>query len=302
MTDNSEINEDMGQHRHLELMKLRRSVRSFLNKSIDEKLLKSILETGISAASGGNLQMYSIIVVKDRARCEELSRLCHGQLFVKNAAVNLVFVMDMNKMEKYTRLKKAPFSANRSLMHFLVALQDIICAAQSIESAAWLSGLGSCYVGSPLTCGTEMAKTLNLPPLTFPVVILSLGYPESIKNPRLKKLDYESMVFEETYPELNESKINEYFEKKYEGMKTALPANPEVRKTMLDNFKRALETTYSKEEVDVIISECEERGFMWETQRRFGLHYHAQDLYLQGLSICESMKTQGIEPFHVLTK
>jgi FMN reductase [NAD(P)H] len=288
----------MEKFQHLELMKKRRSHRSFLNKPVEDELLRSLLEVGISAASGGNLQMYSIVVVRDRSRCEELCQICGAQPFIRNAAVNLIYVMDMRKMETYTRLKKAPFTANRSLMHFLVALEDIICSAQSIETAAWLSGLGSCYVGSPLASGAEMVKALKLPRLTFPVVMLSIGYPKNEEAPRPAKLSYKSMVFEETYKEMEENEINAYFEQKYADMKTVLPVNPEYRKTMIANFTRALETTYSKDEAAAIAAECDKRDFIWENQRRFGLQYHAFDLYLQGAEIYESMKAQGRDPFN----
>ena len=292
--------EKIEQLRHLELMKMRQSIRSFSDKPIDDGLLKSLLEVGISAASGGNLQMYSIIVVKDRARCEELCLINGNQPFIKNAAVNLVFVMDMHKMEVYTRSKKAPFTAHRSFMHFLITLEDIICSAQSVETAAWLSGIGSCYVGTAASCGAEMAKALKLPPLTYPIVILSLGYPKDEKTPRVAKLAYESMVFDETYKEMSELEINGYFERKYGDMKTAIPDNPETRKAMLCDFARALETTYSKDEAAAIVAECEERGFIWENQRRFGLHYHANDLYLMGAGIYNEMKALGIAPFNVV--
>lgn len=83
-------------------------------------------------------------------------------------------------------------------------------------------------------------------------------------------------------------------------MKTPLPKEPAAREAMLERFRSALQTTYTPEEARRIAKQADERGFLWENQRRFGLHYHALEQYRQGAEVYAKMQAQGIDPFAVL--
>ena len=279
----------------LNMMQNRQSVRRFSDQPIPETLLREILAAGINAATGGNLQPYSIIVEKDPTRNERLCDLCGGQRFIADAPVNLIFLTDWHKLAIYSRSKDAPFTCHKSLRHFLIGLEDLVCAAQAIETAAWLNGIGSCYVGTILESIPECVKRYHLPKLVAPVLILSMGYPKALSKKR-KKLDYDMVVFKGVYPSLSAETICAAYDKKYQGMATNLPGDDQRRREVLTTFLRALRTTYNEEKCQQILKDVEQAGFVSEIQRRFGLHYHAEDM-LTG-EIIDYLADQNLHPFY----
>jgi len=277
------------------LIQNRQSVRRFTDQPIPEALLHEILAAGINAATGGNLQPYSIIFEKDPARNEMLCDLCGGQRFIADAPVNLIFLIDWHKLAIYSRSKDTPFTCHKSFYHFLIGLEDLMCAAQAIETAAWLNGIGSCYVGTILESIPEFAQRYHLPKLVAPVLLLSLGYPKALSKKR-KKLDYDMVVFEGIYPSLSAEAICAAYDKKYEGMISNLPVDGQRRQEILNSFLRALRTTYNEEKCQQIIKDVEQAGFLSEIQRRFGLHYHAKDM--PSGEIIQYLADQNLHPFY----
>ena len=278
----------------LDAMLQRNSVRSFLDKPIPQEVLDHILDVSIQAASGGCLQPYSIIVVRDRQRAQRLCEVCGGQKFIAEAPVNLLYVLDWHKYAIYCRMKKAPLVAYRALPHFLIASQDIMCAAQSAETAAHLCGIGSCYVGSIIGECELIREEFGLPEHVYPMTILSMGYAKNENVPRRKHMQRDMMVFDEKYPQLDEQQLYDAFETKLAGMRTQLPAKEPVRGKMLAQMRESLLTTYSPEETEAILAEIVEKGEFNETQRRFGLHYAASGMLENGPEIIEDMRKSGI--------
>lgn len=191
--------------------------------------------------------------------------------------MNLIFLLDWHKLAMYSRKNNAPFVCNKSFRHFTIAMDDVTCAAQSIETAAWLYGIGSCYVGTILECIPAIAELYNLPMLTAPVLLLSLGYPKTMAVPR-KKLDQDMVVFRGAYPALSLEKISEAYDRKYAGMRFSLPSDPHKRRALLEEFRAALRTTYNEAKCEEIVRAADKAGSIAEIQRRFGLHYHAAEM------------------------
>ena len=73
----------------------RASCRSFEDRAVPSEVLRTILECGIHAPTGGNLQPYSIIATEDKQVSEKLAELCFGQKWVAEAPVNLIFCIDL---------------------------------------------------------------------------------------------------------------------------------------------------------------------------------------------------------------
>lgn len=278
----------------LDAMLERNSVRGFKPDPIPDDVLNHILSVSIQAASGGCLQPYSIIVVRDHARARYLCDVCGGQKFIEEAPVNLLYVMDWHKYAIYCRQKRAPLVGYRALPHFLIAAQDIMCAAQCAETSAHLCGIGSCYVGSIIGEGQAIRDEFHLPEHVTPMTILSMGYAKNENVPRRRHMRKDMMVFDEVYPNLDEQALYDAFEEKLAGMKTPLPSREPVRGKMLSQMRDALLTSYSPEETEAILSEIQQNGFFNETQRRFGLHYRADQMLINGDEIREDMKNSGI--------
>ena len=133
----------------IKLLLERASCRHFSDEPVAPDTLRWILEAGVHAASGGNLQPFSIIQIQDPDKRQALAQRC-GQGFIGEAPVNLVFCIDLHRLERWARLDVAPFTANHSFRHFWISFQDTIICAQNICTAADAMGLGSVYIGTVL--------------------------------------------------------------------------------------------------------------------------------------------------------
>jgi nitroreductase len=58
-----------------EIIKRRRSVRKFRTDEVDEEALRRVLEAGMWAPSGGNLQPWMFIVIRNMSLKEQLARI-----------------------------------------------------------------------------------------------------------------------------------------------------------------------------------------------------------------------------------
>lgn len=271
----------------------RRSVRNFREEHIPVEVLDNILNAGLNTASGGNLQPFSILVERDKTRNKALSEMLKYP-FVGGADINLIFVLDWYKLARYSRCRQAPFVEDRSTSHFFIAWDDTLISAQAMETAAWLQGVGACFVGHVMDCTAELREMYALPDMTFPVMLLSMGYPKALP-PKPRKLRKSMMVFEGRYPELSDDEICAAFDEKYEGKKLPMPPLASARKERIETFRRALMTSYSPEESERIITGAMECGYLSEIQRLFGIHYHP-DREL-GDPLTEKLHGQKLFPF-----
>ena len=271
----------------------RRSVRNFSNQTISDDVLNHILQAGLHTASGGNLQPFSILVERDPARNQMLGKMLHYS-FVSAANVNLLFVLDWYKLYRYSRCRKAPFVENYSTSHFFIAWDDTILSAQAVETAAWLCGVGSCFVGHVMDCTEELRDLYNLPDFTFPVILLSMGYPKILPR-KASKLNKNMMVFEGKYPGLTDDEICAAFDEKYANKQLPMPSQSRALEERLTVFRRALTRSFSEQECERIIAQALEKGYLTEIQRLFGIHYHP-DREL-GDSITQKLHNQKLYPF-----
>lgn len=253
-------------------LQARYSCRSFSDQEIPEELLNQVIAAGLNAPTGGNLQPYTVLVIRNPETKKILAELC-GQSFIGGAAVNLLFILDWHRLAAYAQAKHAPFVAEKSFFQNLIAFADIMCACQLMETAAYLSGLGACMVGNILGHGERLAELLHLPDRAYPIMMLALGYPARSSANRPKKLTPEDMVFQETYPAFSREEIIAAYEQKYGAITTALPRAPAHREDMLQRLLASLRTSYTEQEAQAILTEVSEAGFLNEMQRRFGLHY-----------------------------
>lgn len=276
-----------------ECMKERHSCRKFTDKRIDDDLLHELISTGLCAPTGGNLQPYSIITVRNRDTKEVLARSC-VQSFIAEADVNLVFILDWSKIKNFAMNQDAPFVANNSFTHNLIAFADIVCAAQMIETAAFMAGIGTCFVGNILGNGSVLAPLLNLPYNTYPILMLAMGYPDLKSREYMRKTPYNAMVFSEVYPEDTVS-LNCLLDEKYCGMTVRLPKDSEYAENWLDIIEEALLATYTNERAKEIISKIKASGRINELQRRFCLQYKANKSILESEKIKEDMLLCGIK-------
>jgi len=71
-------------------IKARRSVRSYLDRDVEEEKLRQVLEAGRLAPSASNRQEWRFVVVRDAQLRQKLVAAAHGQRFVGEAPVVIV--------------------------------------------------------------------------------------------------------------------------------------------------------------------------------------------------------------------
>ncbi len=271
----------------------RGSCRNFEEKEIPAEILDQILAAGIHAPTGGNLQPWSIIKISKNETREQLTDWCH-QGFMNKAPVHLLFCIDWRQLERWAELTKAPFSARNSFRHFWISIQDVICAAQNICTAADGLGLGSVYIGTIMEHLTQVKELCRLPKGVMPVVLLCLGYPKSYPGVR-RKLSPEMLIHDEVYTELSDADLLSAYEDKYPGQKV------EITPERLAQMKEVCAEIHGAKFAEACLAEIERAGYINACQRYFGLHYESTEMASGNAELIEQIKERGFNWFEEFT-
>lgn len=149
-----------------DVIKTRKSIRSFKDQKIPEGILTEILKAARLSPSFQNRQCWRFIVVQDSLKKKELA-LKSGLLgkvnfFIKNAPVIIVACADTTKSGKINNQD-----------YYLV---DVAIAFQQMMLAAWNLGIGSCWLAA---FDEKKIKTILKIPSQIRVVAMSpFGYPK----------------------------------------------------------------------------------------------------------------------------
>lgn len=155
-----------------EVIKGRRSVRSYKNQRVPEGMLMKILEAGQWAPTPGNVQSWRFIVVREARQLERLKALSPG--FPREAQAAIVVCSDRRAMEGFGED-----------MSRLLAAEEAAMAAQNMLLVAYSLGLGSCPVASFSEVG--VSELLELPDHIYPIILVALGFPDKYPDPPRRK-------------------------------------------------------------------------------------------------------------------
>jgi FMN reductase [NAD(P)H] len=197
-----------------DLLMKRRSVRRYQDREIPDEILEALLDAANNAPTGGNMQPYSIIVVRNAKRREALAELMGRQPWVRRAPVSLVFCLDFLRLSRWAELLGTEFKGERAFCHFLIGYADLMCAAQSVVILAEGFGLGSVYVGTVQSQIDDAREFFAIPRGVLPLMVLSLGYPKSAPK-TIPKLNREVVVHHERYRSRSDDELKSAFEIKY---------------------------------------------------------------------------------------
>ena len=159
----------------MDVIKKRRSIRSFRPDGVDEKKIRALLECANLAPSAGNLQGYEIVVIKDTETKLALAKAALDQQFIAEAPVVFVFLANAKRSaSKYGKRGDTLYST-----------QDATIATAYVQLACVDLGLGSCWVGA--FNDHEVAKVVQAGIDYTPVSILPVGYPAEDPEPRPRR-------------------------------------------------------------------------------------------------------------------
>ena len=141
----------------LKLLRKRRSIRKFQDKSIPESDLESIVDAARFAPTARNAQPWEFVLIVKKNKLRELAGLAENGSFLDEAAACIaVFCSDT----KYY-------------------LEDGCAATCNILLAGEALGIGSCWIaGDKKPYCPQVIKLLNAPSGMKLVSLVALGYPQ----------------------------------------------------------------------------------------------------------------------------
>lgn len=196
-----------------ETLRNRRTVRRYSSRDVAPELLDELLSTSFRASTMENLQLYSVVVTRDRVRKERLAPAHFGQPMVCGAPVVLTFCADLNRFDKWCAYRNAGKPGSDNLLSFLNGCTDALLVAQSFATLAEEQGLGICYLGTSIYNPEQIAEVLELPPLVFPIATLSVGYPDEVPAQQ-DRLPMDAIVHREVYRDYTAEDIDRIYREK----------------------------------------------------------------------------------------
>lgn len=149
----------------------RRSVRSFTEQSIDDKMLDMILKTGYYAPSGHNMQTWRFTVLKSQEKIRQLKEIIR----IKAAEQKVHFYGFENPK---ILILVSNDRRNKD------GIQDASCAAENMMLAAQSYGIGSVWLNPLMTLCDEpeiraLLDSYQVPGQHIVWAAVALGYPKA---------------------------------------------------------------------------------------------------------------------------
>ncbi|MGP4014700.1 NADPH-dependent oxidoreductase [Saccharopolyspora sp. 5N708] len=177
-----------------------RSVRSYLPDPVSDATISALVAAAQSAPTSSNLQLWSVVVVRDAQRRARLADVAGGQQHVVDAPVLLVWLADLARARRVTEELAAATDGADYLESALVAVVDAALAAQNASLAAESLGLGTVFLGALRNRPLEVAAELGLPSNVFPLFGLVVGHPDPAQRTAVKpRLPQQAVLHHERY-------------------------------------------------------------------------------------------------------
>ena len=153
----------------LDVIRKRRSVRSYLPRDVEEEKVADVLAAALAAPTAWGTRAWEFVVVRDPATREALSTATPYAAFVARAPVAVVVAYDPRKGKRFH--------------------EDASIAAEHIHLEAVHQGLGSCFVqiadseGPHGDAEAYVKGVLGIPEEFRVQCIMPLGYPAARPEP-----------------------------------------------------------------------------------------------------------------------
>jgi len=145
----------------------RRSIRKFKKEPVREEVLNNILEAGRCSPSATNVQPWHFVIARD-PKAKEACTYMGFNRFAMDASFVVVGLYKQSEviMEK-------------------LSLMDVTVALQNMVIAAWVQGVGSCWMGA--FDEKKLRDKLNLPADSRIVGGIAFGIPDEKPSQPVKK-------------------------------------------------------------------------------------------------------------------
>jgi nitroreductase len=148
----------------MDVVRTRKSTRSYMDKDVEEEKLNQILEAARLAPSWANKQCWKYIIVNEKGKIQELAAGLINS-WMKNSKVVVVACADPKKS-----------GSKNGMDYYLV---DVAISMEHLVLAATNLGLGTCWIGG--FDEKKVKKILNIPEKIKVVAMTPVGYPSTEK-------------------------------------------------------------------------------------------------------------------------
>ena len=162
----------------IEAVRLRKSVRSWADKPVEEEKLRAVLEAARLAPSASNRQEWRFVVVRDADRRKKLAKAARNQTFVGEAPVVIAACAETDDHEMACGQKSYPIDVAIALDHLTLAAAEL--------------GLGTCWIGA--FSEPEAKKVLGIPEEIRVVELMPLGYPADASVEEKSRKGFDEIV------------------------------------------------------------------------------------------------------------
>ena len=185
------------------VIKTRRSIRRWLNKSVPEKLIKKMLQAANWAPSACNRQSCRYIVLRDNFQKQLIVNL--REKWLQNAPV-LIFIGTDKRNYLPEEINYVPYmDASMATQNMLLMAHSLGLGAVVVKTAGWDINVARSKGYSQKIA--EMNIGLNLPSFFIPVSLVAIGY--AVQTPKAPaRLSYNKVVFHEKYNNVKQEIIS----------------------------------------------------------------------------------------------
>ncbi len=164
-------------------IEMRRSIRKYTDKQVENEKILKVLESGRLAPSGNNTQPWRYIVVKSEEMRKKIMEISHNQQWMMTAPVFIVCAADVRcrikgDMDLYLDENSPQDEVKRIIRDTSISMGYMLLQASNLE-------LGTCWVGD--FTQDEIRPALNIPQDKYVVGVITIGYPAETPKARPRK-------------------------------------------------------------------------------------------------------------------
>ena len=175
----------------LEIIRNRRSVRSYLPQDVSDELVMKLLDAAHLAPSGHNVQPWTFIVIRDESIKGQIAEVDHQQQWMLEAPVFIAVVADPR-----ARGATDPGICNEysDLPELKPVIRDTAIAIDHMILMAEELGLSTCWTGWYKQ--DDMKRVLGVPEDRYVVGVVTVGYGAEHPDARPRKDLAELIMYE----------------------------------------------------------------------------------------------------------
>lgn len=206
----------------LEAIEVRRSIRKFAPDDVPKEMIDQMLEAARLAPSGGNVQPWRFLVVRNPQLKQKLREICLDQRFIEEVPVVIICFGDLTRYspeaakrrrqefmdsgvletlsgrfadpEFRARMEAMPMPTPSREQLLPGIVSNTYIAIEHLVIVAAALGLGTCWVGGFDRAGIN--QLFGLADTLVPVAVIPVGYPDGKLPPPRPRLSIEEILVE----------------------------------------------------------------------------------------------------------